>query len=156
MTWCPHFTDEEAEASEGPRQRGAQTIAGNLEHTRSCVHGQRASGAAQVHQLETAEPFPEPFPMQTLPQLHGIAFFLSHTHQGRRWLISVLTNTHSCKWARYIQMCEHNFTTATQKYICSPASCKVSVPSRLLTHLYKPQTHTDSTRKHTLFFFSHV
>ena len=74
------------------------------------------------------------------------SFFLSHTHQCRHWLTSVLTNTHSWKWARYIQMCEHDFTTATQKYICSPALCKVSVPS----HLYKPQTHTDSTRKHIL------
>ena len=74
----PHFTDEEAKASEGPRRRGAQTIAGNLERTRTHTHVQ-SKWSAQAHQLETAGPLPEPFALQMLPQLHGIALSLTHT-----------------------------------------------------------------------------
>ena len=74
----PHFTDEEAKASEGPRRRGAQTIAGNLERTRTHTHAQ-SKWSAQAHQLEAAGPLPEPFPLQMLPQLHAVALPLTHT-----------------------------------------------------------------------------
>ena len=108
MTWCPHFTDEDAEASEEPRQRGAQAIAGNLEHTQTHVHRQRARGAAQVHQLETAEPFPEPFPTanaatvawnRVLSLTHRSGQALAHKGSHKHTILK-MGKIHPDVWAR--------------------------------------------------------